>query len=963
MGWTRASLIAQDVANALVWRLHADTYERLDTNERLDTYVVGARRQTDVFDRAWARRVALPHDDYGTQALLIAPLQYTDDQFTSMAGPEAAVTAIICFCELIGPPLYCSRDAAEAARGTAARHATLLRGDALPRGVPRKRRGVLRVKGTEETVQGSAALLRATDGQEAGLPYEERQHGDAVAALACLLACPSMDADTIREVARLRGVELRQQQGAVSTRHLAAAMERAASDLRDERELIILCPFKRHHEEQHEGTCHAGGAGGPPGATAGHRARDGSRPAAGPGEGGAHEGPRAQHGGGKAAQVAPGRRSCLDWSKSLSHMADHGECTVPVAAFRSFVGALHDVLKATGGGHYRMKGLYSPLAPGGEIDEGPGTKVRLRRQMAARLTAWQAVLSNRAGASMLAHASAAAPDDTSLVWEIGGDAASEGGTIERLGAFWYGTWWNVPLCSVKGLADLHITCLELIELGLGLVTVGPWLARAARLRLVSDAMAAVLTLRARKESGELAKQEARSRALIAVHEVILAQPEWVELHRPAGRVKVAQRYDETLLLEDAASRGQTHVIQEVCAALGLQQRKLDLLPPRSKEYLRWAVCAARKAAAAEPVVAPTGAAQRACERRFAASTRRLDSSYWVKWREWCARIGTPPLRTNTAANTGVMPHLHEREVVIALGAFIMAFVAENSQYKVESMLARLWGVARRHKRVGLTFVSLSLSTVVMAADGLVQKHIDAHGADSLLACSKEPFATEELVAILSLPRAGHLAVGDNLEWQGVRVMITLYCTMGPRKDAIALDRGEVFGPRKLSLWHITWRLKCLLQRAPTVHILRAIVPGDVLYVTPCPCKNDPTGTKYGNGPVPSAYHPTRPINLEREAARYEIMRHVPPAERKQARLVLGPGGKSWAKAAGLDAFFKELIVHVAAPERARQLSMHSFRVWLACSLLAAGATPEQIMLLLRWSSDSARKLYARLGER
>ena len=43
-------------------------------------------------------------------------------------------------------------------------------------------------------------------------------------------------------------------------------------------------------------------------------------------------------------------------------------------------------------------------------------------------------------------------------------------------------------------------------------------------------------------------------------------------------------------------------------------------------------------------------------------------------------------------------------------------------------------------------------------------------------------------------------------------------------------------------------------------------------------------------------------------------------------------------------------------KRAAQLSVHSFRVWLACALLAAGATPEQIMLLLRWSSEAARKL-------
>ena len=77
---------------------------------------------------------------------------------------------------------------------------------------------------------------------------------------------------------------------------------------------------------------------------------------------------------------------------------------------------------------------------------------------------------------------------------------------------------------------------------------------------------------------------------------------------------------------------------------------------------------------------------------------------------------------------------------------------------------------------------------------------------------------------------------------------------------------------------------------------------------------------------------------------------------------LGPLGTSWIKA-DLDAFFRTLLAFVAETARARQLSIHSFRVWLACALLAAGATPEQIMLLLRWSSDAARKLYARLSER
>ena len=43
------------------------------------------------------------------------------------------------------------------------------------------------------------------------------------------------------------------------------------------------------------------------------------------------------------------------------------------------------------------------------------------------------------------------------------------------------------------------------------------------------------------------------------------------------------------------------------------------------------------------------------------------------------------------------------------------------------------------------------------------------------------------------------------------------------------------------------------------------------------------------------------------------------------------------------------------------LTIHSIRVWLACALLAAGATPEQIVHLLRWSSAAARRLYAQYG--
>ena len=45
---------------------------------------------------------------------------------------------------------------------------------------------------------------------------------------------------------------------------------------------------------------------------------------------------------------------------------------------------------------------------------------------------------------------------------------------------------------------------------------------------------------------------------------------------------------------------------------------------------------------------------------------------------------------------------------------------------------------------------LSLSMVVMAAEGLVQEQIDVHGVDSLRPKSKEPLLIAEIEAMLDL---------------------------------------------------------------------------------------------------------------------------------------------------------------------------------------------------------------------
>ena len=58
-----------------------------------------------------------------------------------------------------------------------------------------------------------------------------------------------------------------------------------------------------------------------------------------------------------------------------------------------------------------------------------------------------------------------------------------------------------------------------------------------------------------------------------------------------------------------------------------------------------------------------------------------------------------------------------------------------------------------------------------------------------------------------------------------------------------------------------------------------------------------------------------------------------------------------------------MIAAVVGHERAKFYSMHSWRIYLACALLAAGASSGTIQALLRWRSDEAVKIYARLNDK
>ena len=193
----------------------------------------------------------------------------------------------------------------------------------------------------------------------------------------------------------------------------------------------------------------------------------------------------------------------------------------------------------------------------------------------------------------------------------------------------------------------------------------------------------------------------------------------------------------------------------------------------------------------------------------------------------------------------------------------------------------------------------------------------------------------------------------------MRVFVTLSATSGFRKADMALDPKVPFTMAHLSLRFVGYRFEGTDYACPTLALLLAPNARTFSFVRPPPSKADFDGSRYGQSPICSRYHPTAPINLCRELLRYELARGLfAPEQRRLAPLLLNANGVCWRKPQLAD-FFRQLCLQIMPAADADKLSVHSFRIYLACALRDRGVPPDTIKEILRWASDHALALYAR----
>ena len=356
----------------------------------------------------------------------------------------------------------------------------------------------------------------------------------------------------------------------------------------------------------------------------------------------------------------------------------------------------------------------------------------------------------------------------------------------------------------------------------------------------------------------------------------------------------------------------------------------------------------------------------------ALSTASRDATeFHGRWAEFCKEeYATPPLRADVAANCGLDVFGHERECFL-LSHYLLRLHATMRPKRrgatkalPTSAMNVIYSVRRYHRAAGITMVTLA--SVTLTLRGLLRRFVREQGPEALIPQRKQHFEPEILVSLLDVPAGAQLG---SVVWKpesrfglNHRGFHAYLRESGARGGDVALGAREVFDMSCLSAADLSFKIGGREYRAPSLRLLASAAVGDYVIGAPPCAKNDPLRTFFGNQPVYFAYRPDVPWSFAARRIEYELAFPIPPHERRTTPLFIGPDKAALRKSLA-DRIFAAMIARcpLIRAEQRTWYSLHSFRVTLACALLATGASSAQIQALCRWKSVESLAIYARLN--
>ena len=356
----------------------------------------------------------------------------------------------------------------------------------------------------------------------------------------------------------------------------------------------------------------------------------------------------------------------------------------------------------------------------------------------------------------------------------------------------------------------------------------------------------------------------------------------------------------------------------------------------------------------------------ALDERNSDGTVRVEASNMKHWVAFCEARHTAIVRRRPWM-PGDAVAVNENFVVCQAFLFIYANMHSRAGSTLpprpSSAVNVLRGVKRFHTRLGLPFPDLT--DVIQLAIAQTKKYVKDHCNNGLLPLRAEPYLPEEIVNILAVEDGEKIG---SYEFQSssrtgvsLKAAIAVLAQAGFRGAEVALAAGKEFGKDCINRASILWFIKGKVVLDPTEEQLRGLTVDDFALIIPPPSKADQFGIQWGNHPIYCRWHPTNKICAARELQKLELHTPVHGEQRQRTPLFADDKGNMFSRRWLADAVKGMLQATGVDEKRLKGLTLHSFRRYLACALLAKDVDPHTICALLRWRSTKSLAAYANIG--
>ena len=345
------------------------------------------------------------------------------------------------------------------------------------------------------------------------------------------------------------------------------------------------------------------------------------------------------------------------------------------------------------------------------------------------------------------------------------------------------------------------------------------------------------------------------------------------------------------------------------------------------------------------------------------------SSHWKRWVAFCELMGTTEWRDDRDANSGVDADGHHNEIILMCAAYIFAMAdmkgrkkAAHGEAQPQSGRNFLTSIRAIHASQTPVIEMVPIKAVSHLYKGMMRRHQKLYGNDSIAPSQARPFTKAIIMQLLDVPEdfriSGTFRVSDDsLLWHSWRVYVALAAQSGFRKSELSVCANDTWDPSHISEASVSWVIQGDHIAWANASQLRSLSEGDYLMVRPPPSKADPFALVWGNRPIFVPFRAHEPINAARMVRDRFLRFPVSPATAAKTPLLMTDLRRPLLGCT-VDATLKTLLKRFMSPEEAKQFSPHSFRVYLATALRAAGASDAQIQALCRWQSLASLRLYA-----